>query len=852
MSARTAGALLAALLGCLGSAPASAARVPVLAQIDLPHSYYYRELFLPQLTSGPASVSWSPDSSEVIYAMAGSLWRQRLGTDTAQQLTASATAYDYQPDWSPDGRWVVYSAYDGNAVELRLLDLGSGESHALTSNGAVNVEPRFSPDGKRLLFVSTSFNRRFHVFAGDLQDGKLVNVTRLTGENRSPLRRYYYSAFDHEISPVWARDGSEIIYVSNRDHIYGTGGFWRSPAAAGAAAREIHYEETNWKARPDLSPDGKRLVFSSYAGRSWNNLWVMPASGGDPLPIAFGEWDQTSPRWSPDGRSIAFIGNRGGNTELCIVPIPGGKLACLGTPQRRYLAPMTQLRLALHNSAAGAAAARISVTDEQGRFYAPANAWIHADDGLDHGQRHFESHYFHAQGEAVVDVPVGPLRIEIMRGFERRLETREIITTAGRTAELSIDLDHDTLTVPDAGRWLSGDAHVHMNYGGSYRNSPEHLVLQAQAEHLGLVNALIVNKEQRFPDIAYNGAHIDQASTADALVVHAQEYHTSYWGHLGLLGIDSVILPGFVGYPNSAAASLYPMNADVADMAHARGALVGYVHPFDEEPQPLLKPAEAISNELPVDVALGKVDYMEIVGFSDHRATAAVWYRLLNLGFRIPAAGGTDAMANYASLRGPVGMNRVYVRVPAAAAPRDDQAQFAQWLDALRQGRSFATNGPLLGFSLGDAQVGDTLDFKATSNRVRYSVRLQSIVPVDHLELVCNGQVMKSFVGRTPAAQGEFQGSVELHASGWCLVRASTDGERLPVLDNYVYATTSPIYVEVAGKRARSSADARYFGAWVDHVIASTTAYPDWNSAAEKQQVVDRLRKAREVYATLE
>ncbi len=61
---------------------------------------------------------------------------------------------------------------------------------------------------------------------------------------------------------------------------------------------------------------------------------------------------------------------------------------------------------------------------------------------------------------------------------------------------------------------------------------------------------------------------------------------------------------------------------------------------------------------------LGKVDYMEILGFSDHRTTADVWYRLLNLGFRIPAAGGTDAMANFASLRGPVGMNRVYARVP--------------------------------------------------------------------------------------------------------------------------------------------------------------------------------------------
>ena len=73
------------LLSCISSSLVFAARLPVLKQIDLPHPYYFREMYLPQLTSGPSSVTWSPDSQEVIYSMAGTLWRQRLGTDTAQQ-----------------------------------------------------------------------------------------------------------------------------------------------------------------------------------------------------------------------------------------------------------------------------------------------------------------------------------------------------------------------------------------------------------------------------------------------------------------------------------------------------------------------------------------------------------------------------------------------------------------------------------------------------------------------------------------------------------------------------------------------------------------------------------------------
>jgi TolB protein len=284
------------------------------------------------------------------------------------------------------------------------------------------------------------------------------------------------------------------------------------------------------------------------------------------------------------------------------------------------------------------------------------------------------------------------------------------------------------------------------------------------------------------------------------------------------------------------------MNADVADMAHARGALVGYVHPFDENPEPLSEPKQALTNELPVDMTLGKVDYMEILGFSDHRATAGVWYRLLNLGVRVPAAGGTDAMANFASLRGPVGMNRTYVRVP------DGEVKVEDWLEGLKRGRSFATNGPLLGFRLGGAGAGDELKFAAAQPRVAFSVHLRSIVAVDHLDLVCNGRVARSFVARAPVDRLDVEGDIALNTSGWCLLRASTDSARDEVLDNYVYATTSPIYISIGGAAPRSPEDAKYLAAWIDRLTESTARYPDWNSAAEKRGVLERIARAKALF----
>ncbi len=835
---------LTLLLGIVADQGPCAPAPAVQPLIDLPHSYYYREMYLPQLTSGPSALAWSPDSRELVYSMAGSLWRQRLDSGTAQQLTDGA-GYDYQPDWSPDGRFIVYTSGAGEALELWLLDLPSGQTRQLTHGGAVNVEPRWSPDGKKILYVSTSYNRHFHLFVADVRDGELTKLVRLTGEEKSALPRYYYSAYDHEINPTWTRDGQAVLFVSNRGRIHGTGGIWRMAAVPGAQATELRYEETNWQARPEFSPDGRRLLYSSYLGRNWLQLWLMPANGGEPFPISYGEWDETGARWSPNGEFIASVSNREGDTELRLLRIPGGDSRELKVTERRRLRPSGTVHLTVRDEQGRLTPARIVITDVAGRSYAPVHAWMHHAE-FDRREHPFDARYFHTAGEDSIEVPAGTIRVEVMKGLARKPERRTLQVAAAGTIEVAAVLPARAWRDGQDRRWVSADVHVHMNYGGHYRNTPAHLALQAQAEDLDIIENLIVNKEQRIPDIAYSGQGVDPASTAATLIVHGQEFHTSYWGHLGLLGIRGhILLPGYAGYPNTAAASLYPTNADVADMAHAQGALVGYVHPFEEEPLPLSKPAHTDADELPVDVALGKVDYMEIVAFSDHQATAGVWYRLLNLGFRLPAAGGTDAMADYATLRGPVGLNRVYASVPDGALDSD------AWLEALRQGRTFATNGPLLDFSLDDAPIGATVNL-VQPRPVKFVARVRSIVPLDHAQIVCNGQVVRELsLGRARdgvAATGE----IALQSSGWCVLRVFTARAEYPILDNFVYATTSPVYVMVRGEKAHSRADARYFEAWIDHLAQVTGSYPDWNSQDEKAGVLKQLQDARSVYESLE
>ena len=829
-----------ALLGFISGATAQ--RQPVLKQITAPHAYYFREMYLPQLTTGPSSVAWSPDSRSLVYSMAGSLWLQRIDSEEAEQLTAGP-GYDYQPDWSTDGRWIVYAKYDKSAIELWALDLQSRQAHALTKEGAVNVEPRFSPDGKRIAFVSTTYNGRFHIFAGRFEAGTLTGVERVTGETRSSLPRYYYSAFDHEISPAWSPDGTELLFVSNRGHLYGTGGFWRMKAQPDAEPREIHYEETTWKARPSFSPDGKGILYASYLGQAWHQLWVIPAQGGDPFPISYGDFDNINPRWSPDGEKIAFISNLGGNTSLWIQQALGAARQQLEAKRRKYLDPMGRLNLTVLAESGRETAARISITGEDARAYAPRDAWMYADDSYDRSQTPFEAHYFHTTGAANVEVPAGRVTVDVMLGFEHRVANQTVVVKAGETTPLTIRLQ--PITLPSAGNshWVSGDVHVHMNYGGAYRNTPANLVFQAAAEDLPIVQDLVVNKEQRIPDIAYFHTAPDPASTSNNLLLHGQEFHTSYWGHLGLLHLTrNFLIPGYAGYPNTAAASLFPTNATVADLAHQQQGVVGYVHPFDTYPDPA---KETLTDELPVDVALGKVDYIEVLGFSDHKSTARVWYRLLNCGFRLPTAAGTDAMANFASLRGPVGLNRVYVEVPKGAL------QVEPWLENLKRGRTFATNGPLLGLSLGDQPIGGELKFSPGTHEVKFKAWLRSMVPVDHLEIICDGKVARELKLNERRDSADEEGTFAISEAGWCLLRASSDKAVYPVLDQYAYATTSPIYITVDGSKPHPAEDAAYFISWIDQLIAGAQANKDWNTEAEKASVLEQLSRARKVYEKL-
>jgi len=821
--------LLVSLLA--GAAVSGAGREAVLKQVDLPHNYYFREMYLPQQTSGPQYPVFSPDGSELVYSMAGSLWRQRIGSGEAREIT-HGEGYDYQPDWSPDGKRIVFARYAKDAVELWQVELASGRAAPLTSNGAVNLEPRFSPDGKQLAFVSTAGSGHFELKLADLAGPSLGELRTLVGGRKSAVPRYYYSAFDHAISPSWTPDGKRIVFVSNREVAYGTGGLWSVSVDDPADLKFIHGEETTWRATPEVAPDGRRILFSSYHGRQWHQLWLTTMDGAPPLPLTFGERDVLQARWSRDGERIAFVSNEFGDTALWVQDVAGGARTRLLAETRRTIGPRNRLTVKIVEAYPDDAPmgptmpARVSIIGSDGRAYAPDGAWLHADDAFDRSVQGLETGYFHCPGTCTIDVPKGKAKITVWHGLDFRPSTTEYDGAGG------LNMSVFPLVLPDwAPKRVAADLHVHMNYGGHYRNDPERLAAQGAAEGLDAIYNLVVNKEERIPDIAVFGQAPKRYGRT--WVMQGQEFHSSYWGHLGLLDLgEHFLTPDFSAYRGTAFASPWPDNGEVARLAHAQGALVGYAHPFDLPVDP--DKDASLSNEFPADVAQGRVDYYELAGFSDHRATADIWYRLLNLGYRIPAGAGSDTMANYASLRGPVGIVRTLLDVGGETTPAALHA-------ALKAGRTTVSNSALLAFEVGGQAPGGLVKL-AQPGKVSYRIAMRSIVPMQHVEVVQNGKVVATLA---PGESVDAAGEVELKESGWLLLRAWNEGADPLVFDIYPYASTSPIYVEVGDAKPRSPEDARYFTRWVERLIASAGARDDYNSAREKQRVLEYLQQAK-------
>ena len=784
---------------------------------------YMESLYLPPVTTGPWAPAWSRDGREIVIAMQGSLWRVPAQGGEAVQLT-SGPHYDCEPDWSPDGRQIAFTRDTGHVIDIWVVNADGTKPRPLTKSVAFSIKPRWSPDGETILYESMDNGKAPGLWSVSIRDGSVQPVLADEYQN---------------ITASWSPDGEEVVFVSNRPwdgrRSRGTGGIWKYRPGAEHPTMLLP-EETVWHARPVWSPDGLKVAFASFRS-GLNQLWVMSAIHGNPLRLTFVDGEIFTPAWSPDSRKLAYISNSGGKFTLWTIPAVGGVPSEVKIVSRKHRNPVGRLQVAIRDVASGdETQARVYVRSSDGKGHTP---W---------GEFHrmvvvTDDHYFHSTGSFAMDLPLGEVTVEVTKGFEYRPQKKQVNIVAGETAELEFTLER-FMDLPARG-WYSGDNHIHMNYGGIFEATPRSLLLEADAEDLHVINDLVANSlSTRIHDLKYFEGKLSDHSKPNRLLYFNEEYRPSFAGHMALLNLKTFFFPQFDGYQGTSVAAHYPTNSQVLDAVHAQGGVAGYVHPFLRPKQDPSENDYRGAREFPVNVALGNVDYFDVMCiWSDEYVTADVWYRVLNLGFRVPASAGTDAMTNY--WRAPaIGTTRVYVK---SGSPLD----YGNWIRGLTAGRSFVTNGPLLSLRVEGREPGDELRLPGRDAApVRVEAEASSIFPMDTLDIIVNGKVAFSTKPEDPY-HVKISTTVPIERSGWVAARA-TGPEKLDLLmDSYVYAHTSPVYVVKGDQVPRSPEDARYFVKWTERVLELLEESQAFDNPTQKEEVLQLWRRGRQVYAEL-
>jgi len=389
--------------------------------------------------------------------------------------------------------------------------------------------------------------------------------------------------------------------------------------------------------------------------------------------------------------------------------------------------------------------------------------------------------YFYADGMVEIGAPVGAVTVRAGHGFEYE----PVDTTLVVNGDTELVLALRRIVDMGASGWFSGDTHIHVGHPPvTYMVDDAHTALAVRAEHLGFANVLEL--EHRF-----TGA-LHPLSDAEHLIYFSMEQRNAHFSHLSIVGMTE-----WIADRGCASLSQYcgrTLDRVIYDEAHAQGddVLVIVTHPFPTMSLPDVSPwpGGGVWRGMPIDLVDGAVDAVDLLCYTHTEPPdgVAFYAHMLNAGFQIPPSAGTDAnLASGASY--PPGGYRVYVRTAGG------QLTFPDWVDALRNGRSFVTNHPIVTeFTVGGAGIGETLTHAGTSTKADLSV--VSAVPVELVELVGDGRVLATF--EPPGDGCDFSWQVSFDPTGlrWVLVRISGGASHWHLIPaGGVFAQTAPVWL---------------------------------------------------------
>jgi len=193
------------------------------------------------------------------------IWRMELLGSMVQSNSMtrliSSTRLDFMPQYSPEGKRIVFQSDRSGSSELWVCDSeGKNPVQLTTFGGPLTGTPRWSPDGQRIAFDSR-LEGNADIYVISAEGGKPHRLTTETSE---------------DIVPSWSRDGKWIYFCSNRS---GNLQVWKMPVEGGEAVQMTKQDGFEGFE----SPDGKFFYYAK--GRNIPGLWRIPVGGGEETPV---------------------------------------------------------------------------------------------------------------------------------------------------------------------------------------------------------------------------------------------------------------------------------------------------------------------------------------------------------------------------------------------------------------------------------------------------------------------------------------------------------------------------------------------------------------------------------------
>ena len=463
--------------------------------------------------------------------------------------------------------------------------------------------------------------------------------------------------------------------------------------------------------------------------------------------------------------------------------------------------------------------AYVEVRGPQGAMYQPCGAVMdRTANNFNPPDRYYRGH-FTSPGKAVLELPVGHYTLIVQKGLEfQRTESAVDLMT-----DQTVRLTPERWTHMAPKGWWSGDFHIH--------RPPEDAELLMTANDLNFAvfftmwnnyNFWEGRERQADPTVRVDSQHL-------ATLMNAEDERGG-----GAWMMHNLKKPIAWNEPER----WYPQGHVYVDQAKAQGAW------FDSE-----KP---FWWELPVMAALESIDSMGIVhnhynlygiqaqeawgrprdqklypgnaGFANY--CQDIYYRFLNLGKRYPVSAGSASGV----LSAPPGYNRVYVLAPEGLSVDG-------FYSALKAGRSFATNGPILTLTVDGKTLGDTIEVQP-GRRLQVTFEAQAREPIDHIDIIANGDIVVS------TTQARLEAEIEPKNYTWVAARCILKTE-----ETVRFAHTSPVFLSGKQQNWDASEDRAYFVKWIDDLIEVSSADPHrFSSDDHKNQVLAIYNTARGHY----